>query len=185
VLVSIGLLGSLLSVAVSNFFNMHLDQTFHVPTESIGVALAAVKAAPLAGYILAPVLVKRFGAYATALFSMISACLSAASIGLASGWVAAASGYALMSLLGAFGGPASSLLYQNAVPAEARPVVAGAQNAAGGLASAATLFSGGFIIAALGYGRFFLLGLALNAASVALFAVWFAAPARRKGAAAA
>ncbi len=185
VLVSMGFLGSLLGFAVGNFFNVDLDQTFHVPAQSIGIAGAVVKAAPLVGYILAPALVRKLGAYSTALLSMIAACLAAASIGLASVWLAAASGYALMSLLSAFGSPASSFLYQSAVPADARPVVAGAQNAAGGLASAVTLLAGGFVITVLGYGRFFLLGLALNAVSIAIFAAYVAAPRRRSAAAAA
>jgi MFS family permease len=185
VVVSVGLLGTLLATSVQVFFSMHLDQTFHVPTGSIGAALSVVRGVPVAAFLLAAPLVKKLGAFGTALLSLIGACLAAVSVGLASQWLFAAGGYATMSFLGALGNPATSLLYQEAAPVEARAVVAGAQNAAYGLASTAILFAGGFLIPILGYGRFFLAGLVLNAVSVAVFAAYFSRPERRKAVAAA
>jgi hypothetical protein len=118
-------------------------------------------------------LVRRYGAYRTAVVATVASTAIAASIGLASWWLLAAGGYTLMSFVSSLGNPATSLLYQEAVAAPARPVVAGATNAAYGLGGGAILYAGGFAIERLGYGHFFLAGLAVQVVGVVIFAVYF------------
>lgn len=178
VAVGSGVLLAVFGASVQTFFSLHLDQTFRVPTQSIGTALAVARGVPAFAFVLSPLLVKRFGAYRTAVVATVASTAVAASVGLAPWWLLAAAGYTLMGFVSSLGGPATSLLYQGAVAAPARPVVAGATNAAYGLGGGTVLFAGGFAIERLGYGRFFLAGLAVQVVGVVIFAVYFGRRAR-------
>jgi hypothetical protein len=168
-----GVLMTVFGSSVQTFFSLHLDQTFKVPTQSIGAVLGVARGIPAIAFALSPLLIRRYGAYRTAVLAAVVSTLVATSIGLAARWLTAAAGYALMNFLFSLGSPANSLLYQEAVAPSARPVVTGVTNAAYGLGSAAILFVGGYAISWLGYGRFFLAGLAAQVAGIAVFALYF------------
>jgi predicted MFS family arabinose efflux permease len=170
---------AVVTASLSGFFRLDLDQAFRLSTGAIGIVLAIAQGVPAVAYILAPILVKRFGSYRLAILPAFAASLAMVPVGLAGRWLAAAGGFTATQFVVSLGDPAYTYLCQQSVAPKARAVLAGVMNASWGITAAAVGFVGGSLIQRFGYGRFFLAGSLAQALGVAIIAVYFRRGAQR------
>jgi MFS family permease len=162
--------------AAGTFFNIYLDRYFQVSTAWIGslAAIGQLLAVPVA--LITPLAVARWGKRQTILIGIWGLSLSLLLLALVPHWFIAGVAFMGVSAAYSFVTPVLMICQQEIVPPEWRAVMSGVVVTARGLGSAAIAFSGGHIIASLGYSSLFLTGAILAAMAVALFWGWGWAP---------
>lgn len=160
----------------STFFTVHLDIDLLAPTCLIGslAALAQLCAAPAA--LAAPLVMARLGLRRTFVFGSLAAVFGLLLLALVPAPWAAGLGLLLVTAMGAITNTTATVFHQELVPVAWRPMMSGAASLATGAGIAIAALSGGYVIAALGYGAFVLIAAALALSSATLFAVYFRVP---------
>lgn len=151
------------------FFNVFLDEHYHLPTAWIGGlrAVGDLLAVPLA--LAMPLAMGRWGKRQTILVGIGSLGSSLLLLAFAPHWGIVGLGFIGTSAAYAFLTPALILCQQEIIPAEWRATMSGAVIMGRGLGTAAMAGSGGYLISHFGYPSLFLIGAALAGLGTILF----------------
>jgi MFS family permease len=151
------------------FFNVFLDERFHLPTPWIGGlrAVGDLLSVPVA--LAMPLAVGWWGKRQTILVGVWSLGGSLLVLALAPHWGMAGLGFIGTSAAYAFLTPALILCQQEIIPAEWRATMSGAVIMGRGLGTAAMAGSGGYLISHFGYPSLFLTGAMLAVLGAILF----------------
>ena len=162
--------------AVRTFFNVYMDAGLQAPTSLIGSLAATSRLLPMAAALAGPLLVARWGRVRTVVLGSAGMALAILPLALIRHWGAAGLGLMGVSTMTLVTYPAFTVYHQEIVPAGRRATVSGAVATAESASSAAMVMAGGYIITALGYRAFFLIGAGLTAISALLFWAAFRVP---------
>jgi hypothetical protein len=179
ILSMIALTGALAAVypnAVTSFLTLHLDRDIRVLTPIVGGVMSLSPALSLLPLLAAPFLNRRLGSLRLILAAGAVSGAWGLLIAASPQWTGVAVGFCGMNLAASAAGGAADLLYQGSVGTGWRTVVGGMANAAAGLGTAAVMFGGGHLMAAVGYPGLVRLALCAQAASLAALWYFFRAP---------
>jgi MFS family permease len=163
----------------STFFNVYMDTTLHVATVHIGIIAAMGRLLAMAVALTTPVLVARWGAPRTVVWSSWAAALCIVPLALAPVWQAAGLGFMGAMAFSSIRYPALLGYSMTLVPPRWRGAMSGAGEMSAGLSFAVMALVGGYMSVAQGYAAVFLLGALLTLIGTTLFWVLFGG-ARRK-----
>ena len=171
-----GLLRSVGEGAARTFFNVYLELDLAASPARIGLLLAVGQVAAGPAALVAPALAARVGKVPVIVVTGL--CTAAGMLILATvpHWAAAGLGFTLVVGLRAITQSVSAVIHMEIVPASWRTVTSGVVAMAMGLGFMSISFGGGFLIPALGFPGFFLLGTAITAASALIFWLSFRVP---------
>ena len=157
------------SGALRAFFNVYLDNHFHVPTYKIGIitALGSGIAAPIALFV--PVVMSRLGHRRTFLYSSLAISAGVSLVLLLPHWMGASVGFVASIVMMNIQGIVGNVIQLEIVSSPWRSTMAGSALTAKALGWTLIASGGGFLIAALGYRPFFLLGVVLPLLGAGLF----------------
>jgi len=162
--------------ATYTFFNVYLDDGLHAPTSLIG-ALGAVSRLLAASAALAtPLLISRWGRFRIVVLGAVGIGLAMLPLALIPHWTAAGLGLMGVTAMASMGYPAFDVYHQEIVSPGQRAAMSGAITMGLGLGGSAVALGGGYLIAALGYPAFFLMGAGLPATGALLFWSAFRVP---------
>lgn len=159
------------------FFNVYLEDGLRMSTATIGIIFAAIQLASVPASLAMPLLAQRWGTYRTVVWTSLGSAISMLPLALIPHWAAATFGRLGVYALSSLSDPALSVYQMEAVHPRWRGVMSGISSMALGLSWTALAFSGGYMIAALGYRALFLLAAALNVGGTLLFWACFRGPA--------
>jgi predicted MFS family arabinose efflux permease len=180
VLVASGFLNNGATASCKVFASAYMDRAFGLPASLIGTVSSIGMLLAVAAALSGPRLARRRGSsYAMVIASSLLA-LSLVQMGLMGHWLAVGVGTAAMFALTALWVPAYQVQQMEMVAPQWRSLVAGAGAVGMSLGYGTVSFSGGYIVAGLGYRPLFLIGAAMALASAILVALL-----RRRGVAAA
>jgi MFS family permease len=161
---------------VRDFFNVYLDTQLQAPTSLIGILMSGARllATPVA--LATPMLVERWGTGWTMLRGCLGAVLVLLLFALVPHWTVAGLGFLGMAAMNSMTNPAFDLYHQGIVAPRWRGAMSGVRMASMQVGRSASVLGGGFIITALGFRSFYLIGAGLAAASALLFWAYFRVP---------
>ena len=123
----------------------------------------------LLAVLAAPMMMRRWGPARTYILASSGMAIGLLPLALVPHWGGAGLGNAIVVALSLVTSPAITVYHQERVSPGWRATAAGATSMAMGLSWAATALGGGYLIAAMGYQRLFLMGAVLTAAGVLIF----------------
>lgn len=158
---------------VSSFFNVYLDAALRLPSAQIGAIIAAGRLLGVPAALATGRLTARFGNRAVVIGATLGTAVSILPLALIPHWGAA--GFGFIGVIGfSWVRYAASLVYfLELVPPQHRATVSGVTEMAAGVCFTLLTFSGGYIIALLGFQTLFLLGAAITALSAGVFWLLF------------
>jgi MFS family permease len=159
--------------ATTTYFNVYLNAALMVPTAQIGMILAAGRLLGVPAALATSALTARFGNKRVVIGATIGSAISILPLALIPHWGAAAIGFVGLTGLSWIRYAASMVYFLELVPPNRRATVSGTVEMAGGLCFTLITFSGGFIIALLGYQTLFLAATAITALSALVFWLGF------------
>jgi MFS family permease len=159
--------------ATTTYFNVYLNAELMVPTAQIGMILAAGRLLGVPAALATSALTARFGNKRVVIGATIGSAISILPLALIPHWGAAAIGFVGLTGLSWIRYAASMVYFLELVPPNRRATVSGTVEMAGGLCFTLITFSGGFIIALLGYQTLFLAAMAITALSALVFWLGF------------
>mgnify|MGYP006154371211 CR=1 FL=1 len=165
--------------ASMSFFNLYMDRDLDVPTARIGtiIAMGQLLAAPVA--LATAGLARRIGYGAVFGWSAAGVVVCAIPMGLFPYWWAAGAGAIGITVLSALAFPAITVYQQELVDPDWRPIMSGIYMMSLALSWSIMASAGGYLIKIEGYRFLFLLGAALSAVGVAVFAIYATRRSRR------
>lgn len=158
------------------FFNVYLDAALNVTTAHIGALSAAGQLLATPAALIVPLLAARWGNGHTYLFGTLGMAASLLPLALIPGWGAAGLGYIGLIALASITRPAVAVYQMEIVSPDWRAAMSAATTMALGLSWGLVALGGGYMIPALGYRCFFLMGAGLSAAGALLFWGYFRTP---------
>jgi predicted MFS family arabinose efflux permease len=164
------------SAMTSVFLNVYLDAGLQAPASLIGTLTAVGSLVGVPAALAAPLVMARCGKGRTVVLGYLGVFLSLLPLALLPHWGATGLGLAGLTAASAIAGAAYTIYGQEIVSPHWRALMSGASLLAWGLSSSLVSFAGGYLIEALGYSGFFLLGAGLTALGALLFAAYFCSP---------
>jgi MFS family permease len=162
--------------AVRTFFNLYLGEGLGMDTAQIGTLFSVIwlAAAPVA--LLMPRMAKRYGLKGTIIIASLGVAASALLMAAVPHWTVASLARFGVAGISSAGFAALNIFVLELVTERWRPLMAGMINLTSGLSWSALSLGGGYIIAGAGFPALFVLGAALTALGVGLFAWYFRVP---------
>lgn len=158
------------------FLNVYLDDALQVPTAQIGLLAATGQLLAVPAALVVPILAARWGNGYIYMFGTLGMAASLIPLALIPHWSAAGLGYTSLIALASITRPAIAVYQMEIVSPAWRPAMAAATTMALGLSWGLVALGGGYMITALGYQSFFLMGGGLSAAGALLFWGYFRIP---------
>ena len=143
--------------AARSFFNVYLDDFFHVPTVQIGTVAAITLLLTVPAALLTPALASRWGNGRVFLVAIIGMGLCMLPLAFVSNWLVAALCYMCLMVFAAATQPTIYVYRLEVVTAVWWALMSGVGGTFHGLGQATATFGGGRLITAVGYHNFFLL----------------------------
>jgi MFS family permease len=159
--------------ATTTYFNVYLNAELLVPTAQIGLILAAGRLLGVPAALATSALTARFGNKRVVIGATIGSAISILPLALIPHWSAAAIGFIGLTGLSWMRYASSMVYFLEIVPPNRRATVSGTVEMAGGLCFTLITFSGGFVIALLGYQTLFLTAMGITALSALVFWLGF------------
>jgi len=156
--------------AVSNFFNVYLDQELHVDTVLIGQITAAARLTTIPAVLLIPWLSRRFPRQWVSVAVAMAAAAFLLPLAFAPVWWVAGGSYVLSQALFSMRYSTYIVYLMELTPSRQRGIMTGAGEMAAGLSVAGAALLGGYLIATQGYAPLFLAGAGSIVLGTLLFA---------------
>jgi predicted MFS family arabinose efflux permease len=153
------------------FASAYLDREFGLPTSLIGTIASVGLCLSILSALSGPRLARRRGSGNTMMIASLTLALVLLQMSLIPHWIAVGIGYVGMLALSAMWRPAYQVLQMEMADPAWRSLMSGAGAMAMSLGFGSMSFSGGYIVAAVGYRRVFLIGVGLSAMSAALMSI--------------
>jgi MFS family permease len=145
------------------FCNAYMDTDLRLSTASIGMITGVGQLVATLAPLINPRLATRYSNGWTLLMTTLGTAVCLLPLALIPNWAAAGFGRASIQVLSAMWLPALQVFQMEMVDSEWRSLAYGAISMAMGMGFGTTSLAGGYIIAAWGYSRLFLIGVGLSA----------------------
>jgi len=174
-LVAIGALSFLRAGGESSartFFNVYLDSVLLVSTANIGATMALANLLTIPAALVMPALALRFGKFPSLALSIVGVSGSLAFLAFSGSWVMAGFAFVAMCVLAAMFRVVWTLLVQESVEVEWRPLSAAIANLTAGAGFGLMAGGGGYLVQRVGYDKVFLTGASLVFLGALTLGVW-------------
>ncbi|MEM7033690.1 MAG: MFS transporter [Chloroflexota bacterium] len=162
--------------AARSFFNVYLDAGLGVSTARIGllIAIGQVIAGPAA--LAAPFLVSRVGKVPAVIYATLGIAGSLVIMGTVPNWIGAGIGFTGVVGMLSIARAVINVIHMEIVTPDWRGTTSGVTSMAMGIGFSSMTLGGGYIITAVGYQNFFLLGALMVSISATIFWSYFRTP---------
>jgi len=180
-IVAVGVLRIAGESSVRGFLNVYLDVIHGLPPAQIGAWMAVGSLIGVPAALVSPLVSARLGRHRTVAWGAFSTGLLLLPLALIRHPLAAGSSWIALTVMVAIVRPPFMVYTQGSVGPRWQALMSGTTNLAAGVGSALILLSGGYVVSALGYQRFFLIPAALFCVAGVVFGVCLPAQMRDGG----